>query len=87
MDFLKKAKAKIHDIEGDLTKATQALGMGDHHDEAASPASSTAAPPADAATPDSTTMNTPATSAAPSVAGGTSQHKLPMAIRKQGSLC
>lgn len=80
MDFLNKAKAKLADIEGDLTKATKSLGLGEKKEAEASPS----APAADTTSPQSTTMNTPSTSVAPSVAGGAPKAKLPLAIRKAG---
>ena len=91
MDFLKKAKSKLNEIEGDLTKATQAFGLGDKKEasapaDAPSTASSSAAPPSDVASPASTTMNTPSTSTTPTIASGP-KAKLPLAIRKQGRFC
>jgi len=72
MDFLKKAKASLKDLEGDLNKATASLGLGiGNKDEAAS-------------TNTSTTMNTPASSVAPSVVPEASKAKLPLAVRKNG---
>ena len=71
MDFLKKAKASLKDLEGDLNKATASLGLG-NKDEPAS-VNTTAA---------STTMNTPSSSVAPSVAAGVPKAKSPLSARK-----
>ena len=90
MDFLKKAKAGLKDIEADLTKATSSLGLGHKESESGTGSSSTAAAPSapsgsEAETPASTTINTPATTTAntpaPSVIE-TPKVKLPLAIRK-----
>ena len=75
MGFLDKAKASLADIQGDLTKATASLGLGDKRSQ-----SSTAEPESSNSTP----INTPATSAAPSTAGAP-KAKLPLAIRKNGA--
>lgn len=91
MDFLNKAKAKLADIEGDLTKATQSLGLGDKKGGQASAAPTSQAPPPQeqtrdtTASPQSTVMNTPSTSVAPSMAGDAPKVKLPLAIRKAGA--
>ena len=74
MDFLKKAKASLKDLEGDLNKATASLGLGNKDGYASS--NTTAV---------STTMNTPATSVAPSVAAEGPKAKLPLAVRKNGT--
>ena len=73
MDFLKKAKASLKDLEGDLNKATASLGLGNK--DVLTSTNTTAA---------STTMNTPSSSVAPSVAGGAPKAKLPLAARKSG---
>lgn len=75
MGFLDKAKASLADIQGDLTKATASLGLGDKK-----PESSAAAPESSKSPP----INTPATSVAPSTAGAP-KAKLPLAIRKNGT--
>lgn len=92
MDFLKKAKKTMAELEGDLNKATAALGLNKKDEGPAR-----AAAPVDAAksystpgassfeTPSSTAMNTPATSVAPSTVGGGPTVKLPLAIRKSGT--
>ena len=74
MGFLDKAKASLADIQGDLTKATASLGLGDKKTE-----SSAAQPESSNSTP----IDTPATSVAPSTAGAP-KAKLPLAIRKNG---
>ena len=76
MDFLKKAKAALKDLEGDLTKATHALGLG--KDDEAAPNSTSFDTPA------STTMNTPTTTVPPSVVSERPHTKLPLAVRKNG---
>ena len=73
MDFLKKAKASLKDLEGDLNRATSSLGLGNKEEPAST--NTTAA---------STAMNTPATSVAPSVAAEGPKTKLPLAVRKNG---
>jgi len=75
MDFLKKAKASLKDLEGDLNKATASLGLGIGNKDEAASTNTTAA---------STTMNTPASSVAPSVVPEASKAKLPLAVRKNG---
>lgn len=82
MDFLKKAKQTMKELEGDLNKATAQLGFGDKSQNGAQvpvavePASSNS-------TPATSTINTPSTSVAPSTAGGDApKTKLPLAIRK-----
>ena len=84
MDFLKKAKQTMKELEGDLNKATAQLGFGEksHNDEAQAPIA--AAPPSTNSTPATSNVNTPATSVAPSTAGGAPKTKLPLAIRKAG---
>lgn len=90
MDFLKKAKAQLKELEGDLNKATASLGLGgEKHEDAAAPGQPAQAPMAAApssydSTPASTTMNTPSTSVAPSTAPSAPKTKLPLAIRKEG---
>ncbi|KAI9816269.1 MAG: hypothetical protein M1827_001870 [Pycnora praestabilis] len=94
MDFLKKAKAQLKELENDLNKATASLGLGEKREEAATP-SAPAAPAYPAAqtpvaaeptsassTPATSTVNTPATSVAPSIAPEAPKTKLPLAIRK-----
>ena len=79
MDFLKKAKAQLAEVQGDLSKATASLGLGEKKEEPTSPSSSVAQPQSSNSTP----INTPATSVAPSTAGAP-KAKLPLAIRKNG---
>ena len=74
MGFLDKAKASLAEIQGDLTKATASLGLGD-----SKPESSAAQPESSNSTP----IDTPATSVAPSTVGAP-KAKLPLAIRKNG---
>ena len=78
MDFLKKAKASLKDLEGDLNKATASLGLG-NKDGVSSMNT----------TPAGTTMNTPYSSVAPSVAPSVvadgPKVKLPLAARKSGT--
>ena len=75
MGFLDKAKASLAELQGDLTKATASLGLGD-----SKPESSAAQPESSNSTP----IDTPATSVAPSTAGAP-KAKLPLAIRKNGA--
>lgn len=83
MDFLKKAKQTMKELEGDLNKATAQLGFGEKsHHEAQSPMA--AAPASSSSTPTTSNVNTPATSVAPSTAGDAPKTKLPLAIRKEG---
>ena len=86
MDFLKKAKASLKDLEGDLNKATSALGLN-NKDGPTSTNTTTASTamntPATSVAP-STAMNTPSTSVAPSVAAEVPKAKLPLAVRKSG---
>ena len=70
MGFFDKAKASLADMQGDLSKATASLGLGDKKD---APESSNATP-----------VDTPATSVAPSTAGAP-KAKLPLAIRKNST--
>ena len=66
MDFLKKAKQTMKELEGDLNKATAQLGFGEKSQtgaEATGAASSNS-------TPAASSINTPSTSVAPSTAGG-----------------
>lgn len=88
MDFLKKAKQTMKELEGDLNKATAQLGFGEKsHHEAQSPmaaAPAAAAPASSSSTPTTSNVNTPATSVAPSTAGDAPKTKLPLAIRKEG---
>lgn len=77
INFLDKAKASLADIQGDLSRATASLGLGDKMD---APESSNATP-----------IDTPATSVAPSTSGAP-KAKLPLAFRKNSmqlllSLC
>ena len=80
MDFLKKAKASLAEVEGDLNKATASLGLGEKK-TGSTPAPSSATEPQSSS---STAINTPATSVAPSTAGAP-KAKLPLAIRKNGA--
>ncbi len=89
MDFLKKAKAKVAELENDLNKATASLGLGGK--EGAGSGSTAQAPMGAAqdtsssySTPATSTVNTPATSVAPSSAPDAPKTKLPMAVRKEG---
>ena len=87
MDFLKKAKQTMKELEGDLNKATAQLGFGEKSQNGAQGA--VAAEPASTnssnSTPATSNINTPATSIAPSIAGGNApKTKLPLAIRKEG---
>ena len=79
MDFLKKAKASLAEVQGDLNKATASLGLGDKK-SGPTPADSSGADPQSTS---STPINTSATSVAPSTAGAP-KAKLPLAIRKNG---
>lgn len=90
MDFLKKAKAQLKELEGDLNKATASLGLGDKKEESsggsAAQAPMAAAPDASSSysTPSASNVNTPSTSVAPSTVPDAPKTKLPMAIRKNG---
>lgn len=89
MDFLKKAKARVAELENDLNKATASLGLGDKKEAdsgSAAQAPIAAAPDTSSSysTPDASNVNTPSTSVAPSSAGDAPKTKLPMAIRKDG---
>lgn len=91
MDFLKKAKAQLKELEGDLNKATASLGLGDKKEEssgdsAAQAPMGAAAPDASSSysTPSASNVNTPSTSVAPSTVPDAPKTKLPMAIRKNG---
>lgn len=87
MDFLKKAKAQLKELEGDLNKATASLGLGEkHEDTPAAQAPMGAAPDSSASTPAASNVNTPATSVAPSTVADKPKTKLPLAIRKEGIL-
>lgn len=86
MDFLKKAKAQIKELEGDLNKATASLGLGEKADAPAAQAPVGAAPDSNTSTPAASNTNTPATSAAPSTVADAPKTKLPLAIRKEGML-
>ncbi|KAL8820735.1 MAG: hypothetical protein Q9191_007454 [Dirinaria sp. TL-2023a] len=77
MDFLKKAKASLAEVQGDLNKATASLGLGDKKSAPTPTDSSGPEPQSSGSTP----INTPATSVAPSTAGAP-KAKLPLAIRK-----
>ncbi|KAK4695767.1 hypothetical protein P7C71_g2048, partial [Lecanoromycetidae sp. Uapishka_2] len=84
MDFLKKAKAQLKELEGDLNKATASLGLGEKHPDAPdAQAPMGAAPESSASTPAASNMNTPATSVAPSTVPDAPKTKLPLAIRKE----
>ena len=74
MDFLKKAKAQLAEVQNDLNKGLENMGIGDKKSETG-PAESSSSTPAD----------TPATSVAPSTAGAP-KAKLPLAVRKNGML-
>ena len=87
MDFLKKAKQTMKDLEGDLNKATAQLGFGEksHNGAQAPVAAEPASTISTSSTPATSNINTPATSVAPSIAGGVApKTKLPLAIRKEG---
>ena len=92
MDFLKKAKASLKDLEGDLNKATQALGLGEKRQDSATAAAPAAAssqytaaePVSNGSTPATSNVNTPSTSVAPSTVAEQPHTKLPLAIRKLG---
>lgn len=82
MDFLKKAKQTMKELEGDLNKATAQLGFGEKSHDGAQ-AAMTAQPASSNGTPTTSNINTPSTSVAPSTAGGDApKTKLPLAIRK-----
>lgn len=89
MDFLKKAKAKVAELENDLNKATASLGLGGK--EGAGSGSTAQAPmgappntSSSYSTPTTSTVNTPSISVAPSGAPDTPKTKLPIAVRKEG---
>ncbi len=89
MDFLKKAKAKVAELENDLNKATASLGLGGKEGAGsglAAQAPMAAAPDTSSSfsTPATSTANTPSTSVAPSSAPDAPKTKLPMAVRKDG---
>ena len=86
MDFLKKAKQTMKELEGDLNKATAQLGFGEKSQNGAGAQAPMAAEPASSnSTPATSNINTPSTSVAPSTAGGDApKTKLPLAIRKNG---
>ena len=81
MDWVKKAKAKVGELEHDLTKATEALGINKHEEDASSQRASVA--PSSATASSIPAVNTPTSSAAPSVINmGAPSVKLPIAVRK-----
>ena len=80
MDFLKKAKAQLAEVQGDLSKATASLGLGDKKGESNILSSDNA----EASSSNTTPVDTPATSVAPSIVGAP-KAKLPLAIRKNGN--
>lgn len=87
MDFLKKAKQTMKELEGDLNKATAQLGFGEKsQSEAQAPVAAPPAQPSSSnSTPAPSNINTPSTSVATSTAGGdVPKTKLPLAIRKKG---
>lgn len=85
MDFLKKAKQTMKELEGDLNKATAQLGFGEKSQNGAQ-APMAAQPASSNSTPATSNINTPSTSVAPSTAGGDApKTKLPLAIRKNGT--
>ena len=84
MDFLKKAKQTMKELEGDLNKATAQLGFGEKS-QSGGQAPMAAEPASSNSTPATSNINTPSTSVAPSTAGGDApKTKLPLAIRKNG---
>ena len=85
MDFLKKAKQTMKELEGDHNKATAQLGFGEKSQNGAQ-APTAAAPESSNSSPAASSTNTPATSVAPGTAGGDApKTKLPLAIRKAGT--
>lgn len=84
MDFLKKDKQHMKELEGDLNRATAQLGFGEKS-QGETQATVAAEPVSTHSTPPTSNINTPATSVAPSMAGGNApKTKLPLAIRKEG---
>lgn len=84
MNFLKKAKETMKELEGDLNKATAQLGFGEKsHNDAQAPMA--AEPASSDSTPATSNINTPSTSVAPSTAGDAPKTKLPLALRKNGT--
>jgi len=82
MDFIKKAKAQLKELESDLNKATAALGLN-NKDEPASAVTPTPLSTSSAtSTSTNTPVNTPGTSAAPSAVAAKPSVKLPLAVRK-----
>ncbi|CAD6586150.1 MAG: hypothetical protein ASARMPRED_002455 [Alectoria sarmentosa] len=79
MNFLKKAKETMKELEGDLNKATAQLGFGEKsHNDAQAPMA--AEPASSDSTPATSNINTPSTSVAPSTTGGAPKTKLPLAL-------
>lgn len=89
MDFPKKAKAKVAELENDLNKATASLGLGGKEGAGSGPSAKVpmgAAPDTSSSysTPATSTANTPSTSVAPSSTPDAPKTTLPMAVRKDG---